>query len=311
MRLLIFSNIYISLAVAALTVQAYYVLGAREFLRTTPHAWGPAALVFCATLMVYNLDRLVAGSGEDAVDLTERHRWIQARKRWLWGLVGIAGVAGAATLFVLPLSILAALIPLALIAGAYSLPLLGRRDAASGRSERPDNEAPQLRTRRRLKDIPGLKIFLIALVWAAVTVILPALHASVSLRSRDVALTFLARMIFIFAITLPFDIRDMRGDARAGIRTLPMVLGPARTRLVALALMLVFCALVLSHYGARLDGPSVPLLASAALTGGALIFCARPRPEFYYVGLLDGTLLLQPLLVIAYLERAGLGWITL
>ncbi|AWV87821.1 UbiA family prenyltransferase [Bradymonas sediminis] len=308
MRLLIFSNIYISLAAAALTVQAYYVLGARAFLRTTPHAWGPAALVFCATLMVYNLDRLVAGSGEDAVDLTERHRWIQARKRWLWGLVVLAGVAGAATLFVLPLSILAALIPLGLIAGAYSLPLLGRSDAASGRADTSDKAAPRLRTRRRLKDIPGLKIFLIALVWAAVTVILPALHASVDLASRGVLLTFVARMLFIFAITLPFDIRDMRGDAEAGIRTLPMLLGPQRTRLLALALMLGFCGVILVHYGAHLSGPTLPLLLSALATSAALLFCARPRPELYYVGLLDGTMLLQPLLVIAYLGGAGLGF---
>jgi len=302
MRLLIFSNLYISLAAAALALQAYYLLGARDFLWHSPHWWGPAALIFCATLAVYNLDRLVSASREDAGEFSARHRWIHARKSGLWGLVFAGVFAGAATLWVVPMRVIAALIPLGAVALAYSMPLLGARLSRAPRVQK---------TRRRLKDIPGLKIFLIALVWAAVSVLLPALHASVSLGSRGVALTFLARMTFIFAITLPFDIRDMRGDARAGIRTLPIILGPRRTRLVALALMLVFCALVLSHYGARLDGPSVPLLASAALTGGALIFCARPRPEFYYVGLLDGTLLLQPLLVIAYLERAGLGWITL
>src|SRR5690554_6262214 len=300
MRLLIFSNIYISLAAAALAVQAYYLLGAREFLWRAPDWWGPALLIFFATLGVYNLDRLLSASHEDAAALSARHRWIHARQPGLWGLVYFSIFAGAATLIFVPMRVLAALVPLGVIALAYSVPLLGKRFSRAPNSEK---------TRRRLKDIPGLKIFLIALVWAAVSVLLPALHAGVPLGSEDVALTFLARMVFIFAITLPFDIRDMRGDARAGIRTLPMVLGPARTRLVALALMLVFSALVLIHYGARLDGPTLPLLMSAVFTGAALVFCAKPRHEFYYVGLLDGTLLLQPLLVILYLERAGLGLI--
>lgn len=298
MRLFIFSNVYISLAAAALAVQAYYLLGARDFFWRAPHAWGPAALIGCATLAVYNLDRLVSASREDAGELSARHRWIGARRRGLWGLVLAAGLAGAATLLVVPPRVVAALVPLGAAALAYSMPMLGARRSPVPRAQQ---------TRRRLKDIPGLKIFVIALVWAAVSVLLPALHARVSLASRDVALTFLARMSFIFAITLPFDIRDMRADARAGIRTLPMLLGARRTRLMALALMLVFCALVLIHYGARLTGPTLPLLVSALFTGAALVFCARPRHEFYYVGLLDGTLLLQPLLVILYLEHAGLG----
>lgn len=312
MRLLIFSNIYISLAAAALAAQSYYLLGARKFLHTSPHWWGPSALIFCATLVVYNLDRLVSASREDATFITERHRWINARKKWLWGLVSVGFLAGTCTLFAVPVRVIWALIPLGAIAVAYSLPFLGAKFGAAPEStpEAPPGHqtAPKTWPRRRLKDIPGLKIFLIALVWASVSVILPAIHASIDLGSRDVILTFLARIVFIFAITLPFDIRDMQGDAQAGIRTLPMTLGPQRTRTLALAMMLLFCGIVVFHYGTHLSGPTLPLLLSALITGVALLFCSRPRHELYFVGLLDGTMLLQPLLLFAYLESSGVGY---
>jgi 4-hydroxybenzoate polyprenyltransferase len=300
MRLLIFSNIYISFAAAALALQSYYLLGAREFLRASPHGWGPAALIFCGTLVVYNLDRLVSSSREDAIETTDRHRWIGARKKRLWTLAALGALGGAASLFFVPASVIWGLIPLAAVALAYSLPLLGRK---FGRSA-PDGEggAPDQRRALRLKDIPGLKIFLIALVWAAVTVVLPALHASIELLSREVILVFFERMLFIFAITLPFDVRDLERDLKSGIRTLPMSLGARGTRRLAVAAMVVFSIFVVFHEGLDPAGPTIPLVAGALLTGVALGFCDRARSELYYVGLLDGAMLAQSILVIAYLE---------
>ncbi len=279
MRLLIFSNIYIALAAVALTYETYALLGG------APRSHGLAALVFCATLFVYNLDRLVSLSREDAVEITERHRWIRARKKLLWPLVGVAAVGGAASLFFVPLDVLWGLVPLGVISLAYSLPVM----IGAGRTW-------------RLKDIPGLKIFLIALVWGSVTVVLPALNAGVDVFGRDAILALIERVIFIFAITLPFDVRDLERDRQAGLHTLPMTLGPSNTRWLAVGLMGVFCAVSAFHYGLSWAGPTVPMLSNGVLTAVLLWFSNESHQELYYVGLLDGTMLLQGLMVVGFVR---------
>ena len=279
MRLLIFSNIYIALAAVCLTYQTYYLVGA------APHSVGLLALVFFATLSIYNLDRLVSSSREDAVELTERHRWIAEHTRWLWGLAAVGAIGTAASLLWVPMEVLYGLVPLGVISLAYSLPFLVRGDK-----------------KLRLKDVPGLKIFLIALVWGCVTVVLPALDAEVSPLDADVMWASVERILFIFAITLPFDVRDLARDRQSGIRTLPMALGAQKTRWLAVGLMAVFCAVALGHYGLQWQAPTVPMLAAGVLTLVALWFSDQVRSELYYVGVLDGTMILQGALVVGYMQ---------
>ncbi|MFP4597669.1 MAG: UbiA family prenyltransferase [Persicimonas sp.] len=283
MRTLIFSNIFIALAAVALTFETFYLLGAAPAVHQTG-SWGLGALVFFATLFVYNLDRLVSASREDAVEVTERHRWIRARRKWLWAAVSLSTLGGLVSLAFVPVDVLWGLVPLGAISLAYSLPVIAQ-------------EGKKL----RLKDLPGLKIFLIALVWASVTVVLPALAAGADLFGADTALAFVERTIFIFAITLPFDVRDLERDRQAGIRTLPMKLGAARTRWLAVGLMVVFVAIVVAHYGLAVDGATVPLVASGLLTAVALWFSDEVRGAMYYVGFLDGMMLVQGAMVVFFL----------
>lgn len=289
MRALIFSNIYVSLGAALLTTQTCYLLGGGP---TEGGGWvALVAVVFFATLVVYNLDRLLP-SREDAVETSERHRWVRANRRILWGLSAVGAAAAGVALVWVPLRIV---VPLAILGGvtvAYSVPVIMNRSHRKSAAEGPLTRA------RRLKDVPGLKIFLIALVWAAVTVVLPAMLIGVPLLSRKVLLIFWARACFIFAITLPFDVRDMARDRSAGVWTFPMALGTRRTRLLALGCMLLFGALVLLNFGFARGSAALPLEASALATAGALAFSASPRAELYYVGVLDGMMILQPALVI-------------
>ncbi len=277
MRPLIFSNIFIALAAIALTHATYFLIDA------TPGSHGLLALVFFATLFIYNLDRLVSTSREDAVEVTQRHRWIREHRRFLWALAGVSGVGAAASLFFIPLDVVWGLVPLGVVSLAYSLPVYSREGK-----------------KRRLKDVPGLKIFLIALVWGAVTVILPALEAGAEVIGADVILSFVERLIFIFAITLPFDTRDLERDRDSGIRTLPMMIGVGKTRWLAVGLMLVFSGLVVVHYGLEISTATIPMAAAGLLTAAALWPSDEVHGEMYYVGLLDGTMLLQGALVIGY-----------
>lgn len=279
MRAFFYSNLWVAAAAAALTLQTTYCL------EDTPVASASLlALVFSSTLFVYNLDRLVSASREDAVELTERHRFIQRHRRFLWGLAAAAGVGVVATLFFVPPVVWWGLLPLGLVSLAYSLPIVG--------GDQP----------RRLKDLPGLKIFLVALVWGCVTVLLPALEAGLGGRIARWGPVFVERVVFIFAITLPFDVRDLERDRTARISTLPMWLGAARTRALSVALIALFVVLVFIAHGPTWQGPTPALALSGLISAVALWFGDRRRGELYYVGLLDGLMVLQAGLVVAHLE---------
>ncbi len=274
MTFLVFSNLFIAVSAAAFAHASYYLLGAG------PRASPVLALVFCATLVVYNLDRLSTASDEDAVDATERHRWVDRHRGLLVGL-GIVAAAGViATLFFVPREILYALLPLGVASIGYSLPVIWGRSGPY-----------------RLKDIAGLKIFLIAFVWTGATAFLPAVEIYDDPFRPAVAALCLERALFVFAITLPFDIRDMTRDRTADIWTIPLMIGRSRTRTLALAALGVFALCVVLHYGVSLTSSTLPLAISAAVTGWLLWRADRQHDELYYVGKLDGMMALQAALV--------------
>lgn len=93
---------------------------------------------------------------------------------------------------------------------------------------------------KSLRSITGIKILVIAIVWSGVTVIIPAQF--IQIFSTDIAVELLQRLLFVIVLTLPFEIRDMRGDLRK-ITTIAHVLGTKNTRYAGL--MLLFFVLVL------------------------------------------------------------------
>ena len=195
---------------------------------------------------------------------------------WVYAVLGAVG-CGVLFFFLKPKTQLFLVIP-ALLSVAYVLPLFGRK--------------------RRLRDFHWIKIFLIAIVWGVVTVILPALE-DFYLKSLPVWLMFLERCLFVFAITIPFDIRDLKIDAHTDVKTLPAHFGVRRSKTLAyiallLVLILVFCSYWLGFYSVAV----LVLLTISAISSGILIeYSDRAQHDYYFTGLVDGTMLIQPLLV--------------
>lgn len=102
---------------------------------------------------------------------------------------------------------------------------------------------PFLWKRSNLRDITGLKIFVIAFVWSMVTVILPALSNGFHI-DRNLVIELIQRYIFVLVLTLPFDIRDVRFDTYQ-LGTIPQIIGIKRTRLMGVILL---CLVVLSEF---------------------------------------------------------------
>lgn len=268
---LIYSNVFIACCAVALAISTQLAHGA-------PWRFDPSlGLIGAATLFVYNLDRVMGTSPEDLVAMSPRHAWSQAKANTLWSLtlLGAAGIAYFGAL--MPLALLWGLVPLGLLSVAYSAPVL-----------------PLRRRWYRLKDIPGLKLFLIAWVWAAATVYIPLSVFSAPALDGPLLWALAARTLFIVGITLPFDLRDLEADREAGVITLPQLLGSRRT--CALSCVVVVGAIAMEL--AQLDNAALRLawVLSGAAALALILATARRRHELYYGLGLDGTMLLPALL---------------
>ena len=105
----------------------------------------------------------------------------------------------------------------------------------------------------------------------------------------------LERAFFIFAISLPFDIRDLEVDAYNQVKTLPAQLGRRRTKALALACLLAMAALagVNYHIDVYSSGTFSALLLSGLAAFALICFADKVKHDYYFSGLIDGVMVLQ------------------
>jgi hypothetical protein len=100
---------------------------------------------------------------------------------------------------------------------------------------------------RNLREISGIKIYVIALVWALTTVLLPIINNSIEINT-DVVISFVQRVLYVIVLMLPFEIRDLKYD-NLKLATVPQKIGVRNTKLLgsALLLMFVLCEMLRSN----------------------------------------------------------------
>jgi 4-hydroxybenzoate polyprenyltransferase len=91
---------------------------------------------------------------------------------------------------------------------------------------------------RRLKEIPAVKNITVGLAWATLLAFLPV-FASNGIPDERTAITFTLFFMWGFMASLIPDVRDRIGDARSGVRTIPVIFGEARTRTLLTMILLV------------------------------------------------------------------------
>ena len=101
----------------------------------------------------------------------------------------------------------------------------------------------------RLRDFPFVKIFLIAFVWSTTSVILPFTETGILFNDRrDILLVWILQLVFIFYITLPFDINDAESDKLTGTKTIPSVVGIKKSKIIGLLTGIVHIILLVYVY---------------------------------------------------------------
>lgn len=271
LNVILYSNLFISLCAAGLAFETY-------MLSNVPVSLRLGGIIFFGTLFVYNLDGLLPYKFNQQEMLSERTRWIRDNKLLLQtiaiGSIFIVLYLYYTALFELNFWFI---LHLTVVAGLYSVPFI------------PDREGTI-----PLRDVPLLKVFLIAYVWSAITVQLPLMEAGRDLFEPGSLILFLRRFLFLFALTLAFDIRDVQKDAATGTITFPVKWGVLKTKKLALIALGLF-ALLLPVGVAPLDRVALALTAVGA---GAVIWKASEnRSQYYYLILTDGMMLLQVALV--------------
>ncbi|WP_123896517.1 UbiA prenyltransferase family protein [Aureibaculum marinum] len=92
-----------------------------------------------------------------------------------------------------------------------------------------------------MRYIALIKLFLIAISWAVVTVIIPLVQHSINLGFNEIVIT-VQRFLFVVSITIPFDIRDMSYDTK-NLKTLPQTIGISKSKVFGLVFLMLFLGL--------------------------------------------------------------------
>ena len=94
---------------------------------------------------------------------------------------------------------------------------------------------------KNLRSFNGLKIFIVALVWAGVTVLLPWVHFEADF-SKDIWISFLQRFLWVLVLIIPFEIRDMVYDSNS-LGTLPQKFGIRITKKIGYFFLLLMAVI--------------------------------------------------------------------
>ncbi|MBL7733022.1 MAG: UbiA family prenyltransferase [Chitinophagaceae bacterium] len=286
---LVYTNIFIAACAFALTAETFLLLK----LPASANWYLP--LLFCCTLFVYNLHYYVkTGTKKTGSRLAwcRSHKGLLLSLLWMSGLL-IAGIVvthfmelfftgdslnyGNISLFIF--------VPFAVLAYSHSI-IPGSKKA--------------------LRQQGWLKMILLSAAWSFTTTLLPVImlmHGSTgSLSAAKLAVLFLHRFLFIAALSVLFNIKDQEEDKADGVKTIAVLLGPAKTlrygQWFVFLTNLAASLLVLYVFGLH-----HPAFYAAVILPCGLLFLSyhRFRPageEAFFVVRYDGLMIIKALLLI-------------
>lgn len=274
---LLFSNLFIAICAVAQGLVTYYLL-------KLPPDRPVLAFLFFSTLLVYNLSMLLSKPEQPQKSPFKRVRWIFSHHRLTISITLIAGLC------VLPIALLylsyqskLLMSFIGIIALAYNFPFLHINQKKIG-----------------LRNLPGIKLFLIAFVWSASCVLLPIVELEnkfgISVSFGETLLLLSKRFLFICAITIPFDIRDLFQDKLYELKTIPVMLGEKKAWIFCQALLGAYLILLIL-FTKTINLDVIGIALTIFITGWLIFKSNLKKNEYYYFFFLDGTMILQCLIL--------------
>jgi len=270
--LIFYGNFWIALCAASMVIQTNFLLNAEYIIDPITY------LVFGGTLFIYGIHRAVGISRLEDFLAEKRYAVIYDYRNHIRIYAVLGLLISTFFFFTLDRTTQLYLIIPAVLSAAYVIPIFGKK---------------------RLRDFNDIKIFLIAIVFGSLTVLLPNVFLE-GPWNLPIIIVFAERCLFIFLLTLPFDIRDLKVDSYANVKTLPGRLGvnKVKTLMVIVAVLIFACVLTNISLGFYNTGSSIAIFLSTSISLLAGIKSHPEKHDYYFTGVIDGMMIVQAALVL-------------
>ncbi len=277
---LLFSNVFMALCAVAQGLVTFHLIGAKPDCPVL-------VLLFTSTLGLYNFCILIIRPKRPESSPYRRVRWFFKYYQLMVGITIVSMLSLLPLFFLMSTDSKLLLIFLAALSIGYGLPVFTHSGRKTG-----------------LRNIPGLKPILITVVWTLSCVLLPVLQSKALgqtyLTNTDTLILVGKRFLFIGALTVPFDIRDLFQDKIAGLKTIPVAFGEQKAYLFCQVLLAGYLVLLFVFRDMGLSPDFWALALVTVLTGWLIFKSTWQRNEYYYFFYLDGVLILQYVALIVF-----------
>lgn len=252
----LYANVVVSLSAAFLTYGVCYMAGIDNDFQY-------AAFSFLGTISVYNTQRLLKS---EFMQLTSWLEWVNNKRVYIIPAVIFCSALASILLFSLQLNWnqILGLLFFGSISFLYVSPW--------------KNLA--------LRNVPGLKIHLIALSWIGILIAFPLMS---KFDLTTIAIFSFIHYFYVIAVTIPFDIRDLKYDSKDK-KTIPQVFGVKGSKIIALICLSIYIIGITNIYPVFFR--SLLFYASMIITFQLIANMNEERGDFYCAGLVDGSIAL-------------------
>jgi 4-hydroxybenzoate polyprenyltransferase len=277
---LLFSNIFMSLCAVAQALVTFHLIGSKP-------VYPVLVLLFASTLGLYNFSILISKPKYPQKSKYFRVRWFFGHYRLMVTFTIISLLMLVPLFFFVSFESKILLVFMSILSFGYGMPLFTIGDRKYG-----------------LRHIPGLKPFLITLVWTLSCVLLPVLESldlhMTSITMRDTTILIAKRFLFIGALTIPFDIRDLFDDRISNLKTIPVAWGEKNAYLFCQILLAGYIGLLFIFRNNGFNSDFWALSLTVFLTGWLIFKSKWEKNEYYYFFYMDGVLILQYIVLLAF-----------
>lgn len=266
----LFGNIYISLGTVAITCATLH-----QFDLDISANKNYLGLIFYSTVFIYNIQRYFYPTPLPNANISTRRKWIKNNQKSILALLILSVVGGfyfflqqaSSQLFIL-------LAPLFVMSILYF-------------------------SLAQLRKTPLTKLVTLAIVWLITTAVIPLIINKIEILSLKSILHIIERFCFMLAICIPFDIRDLATDKADSTITLPQEIGEKaaiNSSLILISLHILIIV-ILALFKANTMLHSTAIITAGLISLYLISKTNYNRSEYFYVAGIDGTLILQGLIV--------------
>ena len=267
LRLVVYANFWVAGAVWALTKFTEYLVDGQ--------AHSLALLNASGTLVVYGFAHLFEGpSDTDLSSKVSQWKAQMPRISWLSIILGLV-ISVAEFINIHSWGLLLHYVFGGAIAFLYPLPFILKNKGGG------------------LRSVPGLKLLIIAGLWAYITAFIPAVW-----NGENGWMHFMERLLWAAALTIPFDVRDSSIDSKS-IKTLPHLFGARNSIFIAHAFLWLSFMLLVLYFGLPLNATFLLFCFFATV----IVIANHNFGDLYYSFFIEGLpwLLLGLVALLPYL----------